>query len=116
MREPTFWILTDLAAGPQYGYGIAGEFESLSRGSATLQFGTVYTALDRLVAQRSVEHSGKEVTDGRNRRSYPPTDAGSTALTEQTSPLRARTDVSTAQPRRCGRPGSLGTASVVVLS
>ena len=48
MQEPTFLILTALAAGPQHGYGIITDAEGISGGVARLQTGTLYMALDRL--------------------------------------------------------------------
>ena len=48
MQEPTFLILTALAAGPQHGYGIITDAERISGGVTRLQTGTLYMALDRL--------------------------------------------------------------------
>src|ERR1700723_2446624 len=47
MQEPTFLILTALAAGPQHGYGIITDAERISGGVTRLQTGTLYMALDR---------------------------------------------------------------------
>jgi DNA-binding PadR family transcriptional regulator len=46
MQEPTFLILTALAAGPQHGYGIITDAERISGGVTRLQTGTLYMALD----------------------------------------------------------------------
>jgi DNA-binding PadR family transcriptional regulator len=48
LREPTFLILTALAARPQHGYGIQRDVEEISGGRVTLRAGTLYAALDRL--------------------------------------------------------------------
>ena len=48
MQEPTFWILTSLAAGPRHGYGIMTDVERISEGGLRLRAGTLYAALDRL--------------------------------------------------------------------
>ena len=70
MREPTFLILTALADAPRHGYGVIQEVVSLSAGRVTLLPGTLYAALDRLVAQGLVVLDREEVTDGRLRRYY----------------------------------------------
>ena len=36
LQEPTFLILTALAAGPQHGYGIIGDVERISDGRVRL--------------------------------------------------------------------------------
>ncbi|MEU7571762.1 MULTISPECIES: PadR family transcriptional regulator [unclassified Micromonospora] len=88
MREPTFLILTSLAGGPRHGYGITQEVATLSAGRVSLLPGTLYTALDRLTAQRLVEPDREEVVDGRLRRYYRLTAAGLDALTAETVRLR----------------------------
>jgi DNA-binding PadR family transcriptional regulator len=44
MREPTFLILTALAAGPQHGYGIMTDIGQISGGQVRLRPGTLYAA------------------------------------------------------------------------
>jgi len=41
MQEPTFLILTALAAGPQHGYGIMTEVAGISGGRVRLRTGTL---------------------------------------------------------------------------
>jgi len=48
IREPTFLILTALAAGTLHGYAIIQHVDTLSGGRVTLRPGTLYGALDRL--------------------------------------------------------------------
>ncbi|SCE68730.1 Transcriptional regulator PadR-like family protein [Micromonospora viridifaciens] len=88
MREPTFLILTALAAGPRHGYGIIQEVVALSEQRVTLLPGTLYTALDRLTAQGLVEPDREEVVDGRLRRYYRLTPGGLDALQAETGRLR----------------------------
>ena len=76
MQEPTFLILTALAAGPQHGYGIITDAERISGGVTRLQTGTLYMALDRLRSAGLVEPDREEVADGRLRRYYRLTDEG----------------------------------------
>lgn len=88
MREVTFLILTALADEPRYGYGIIQEVARLSDGRVALLPGTLYTALDRLVAQGVVELSHEEVIDGRLRRYYRLRTEGRAELARQAERLR----------------------------
>jgi PadR family transcriptional regulator, regulatory protein PadR len=80
MREPTYFVLTSLLAGPLHGYGIIKRAAELSQGRVQLATGTLYTALDRLAAEGYVRLVSDEVVSGRPRRSYGLTDAGAGAL------------------------------------
>ncbi|GAB2926527.1 helix-turn-helix transcriptional regulator [Micromonospora polyrhachis] len=88
MREPTFLILTALAAGPRHGYGIIQDVATLSETRVSLLPGTLYTALDRLTAEGLVERDHEETVDGRLRRYYRLTSAGVEALDVETARLR----------------------------
>lgn len=105
MREPTFWILTVLAAGPQHGYGVIQRTAQLSGDRVRLQAGTLYAALDRLQAESLVEPDRAEVVDGRTRRYYRITDFGATALAEETARLRMSAEVAARQLAARKRPG-----------
>ena len=63
MQEPTFLILTALAAGPRHGYGIITDAERISGGVTRLQTGTMYMALDRLRSAGLVERDREEVAE-----------------------------------------------------
>src|SRR5215467_4638895 len=80
MREPTYFVLASLLAGPLHGYAIIKRVEELSNGRVRLATGTLYTALDRLTAEGHVRLVSEKVVAGRIRRSYGLTDAGSAAL------------------------------------
>ena len=80
MTEPAFFILTALADRPRHGYGIVGETAKLSDGRVRLKVGTLYGVLDRLADQGLVELDHEEVQQGRLRRYYRLTEAGSRAL------------------------------------
>lgn len=80
LREPTFLVLTALADGPSHGYGVIREVERLSEGRTRLRTGTLYAALDRLTYEGLIEQEGEEVVDGRLRRYYRLTEAGSVTL------------------------------------
>jgi DNA-binding PadR family transcriptional regulator len=89
MQEPTFLILTALAAGPQHGYAIIADAGRTSGGVTRLQTGTLYMALDRLCSAGLVEPDREEVADGRLRRYYRLTDEGAALLAAETEGRRA---------------------------
>jgi DNA-binding PadR family transcriptional regulator len=89
VREPTFLILASLAGGEQHGYGIMREVDSISDGRVTMRAGTLYTALDRLVAEGLVVETGTEVVDGRHRRYYGLTGQGAEVLDSEVLRMRA---------------------------
>jgi DNA-binding PadR family transcriptional regulator len=93
MQEPTFLILTSLAAGPQHGYGIMTDVTKISDGRVRLRAGTLYAALDRLSTDRLLEVDREEVVDTRLRRYYRLTPAGRARLAAETARLRANVAV-----------------------
>jgi DNA-binding PadR family transcriptional regulator len=114
MQEPTFLILTALAAEPTHGYGVIRAVETLSNGDVVLRPGTLYGALDRLADQGLVEVDREEAVDGRLRRYYRLTDSGAAALAAQADRLRRHADAAETQLRRLrGRTafGAVASAS-----
>jgi len=97
MQEATFLILTALAAGSQHGYGIITDVREISGGRVRLRAGTLYSALDRLLAADLVVVDGEEVVEGRLRRYYRLTPSGSGLLAAEAARLAA--NVRAAQPR-----------------
>ena len=93
LREPTFLILTALAAEPRHGYGILRDVEEISGGRVRLRAGTLYTALDRLTSDDWVAVDREEVVGGRLRRYYRLTDPGAARLAEEIERVRATTRV-----------------------
>jgi len=104
MQEPTFLILTALAAGPQHGYGIMTDIGQISGGRVRLRAGTLYAALDRLVAEHLVEADREEIVDARLRRYYRLTDAGAQRLAAEADRLRANAAVATRRLAADGLP------------
>lgn len=80
VREPTFLMLIALAEGPRHGYGLIQDVERLSNGRTKLRPGTLYATLDRLTSKGLIETAGEEVVEGRLRRYYRLTTAGSAVL------------------------------------
>ena len=93
MREPTFLILTALAAGPQHGYGIMTDVAEISGGRVRLRAGTLYAALNRLVNDRLVEFDREEIVDARLRRYYRLTPEGARRLQQEVERMRSTTAV-----------------------
>jgi DNA-binding PadR family transcriptional regulator len=93
MQEPTFLILTSLAAGPQHGYGIMTDVAQISAGRVRLRAGTLYAALDRLSTDRLLEVDREEIVDTRLRRYYRLTPAGRARLAAEAARLRANVAV-----------------------
>jgi DNA-binding PadR family transcriptional regulator len=107
MREPTYFVLAALLAGPLHGYAIIKRAEELSDGRVRLATGTLYTALDRLTADGCVRLVSEELVAGRVRRSYGLTDDGSAALRAEAQRMaeaaRLVTGGAAARPSRLGR-------------
>jgi DNA-binding PadR family transcriptional regulator len=110
LQEPTFLTLTALAAGPQHGYGIMADVSQISSGRVKLRAGTLYAALDRLRGDGLVDVDHEEIVDGRLRRYYRLTPAGSSFLAEEAERLRANAKVATTRLRRLAVEFPGGTA------
>jgi DNA-binding PadR family transcriptional regulator len=99
LQEPTFLILTALAAEPRHGYGVIQDVAQLSGGRVTLRPGTLYGALDRLVEQGLAAPDREEVVEGRLRRYYRLTDAGASVLQEEAQRLATNAEAAVARLR-----------------
>jgi len=93
IQEPTFLILTALAAGPQHGYGIMTDVASISSDRVKLRAGTLYAALDRLRADGIIDVDREEVVDSRLRRYYKLTPTGISVLDAEAARMQANARV-----------------------
>jgi PadR family transcriptional regulator PadR len=100
MREPTYFVLAGLLDGPLHGYGIIKRAAELSDGRVRLATGTLYTALDRLAAEGYVRLVSEEIVNGRARRTYGLTDAGTAALRAEADRMARAAQVVTQSARR----------------
>ena len=98
LQEPSFLVLTALAAGAQHGYGIIKDVQALSQGAVTLRVGTLYGALDRLAADGLVVVDREEIVDSRLRRYYRLTPFGRRVVAAEAKRLDAL--VSAARTRK----------------
>ena len=89
MQEATFLILTALADRSQHEYGIITDVAEISGGRIRLRPGTLYTALERLRADELIGVDREEVVDGRLRRYYRLTPAGTKLLAAEAARLQA---------------------------
>jgi DNA-binding PadR family transcriptional regulator len=104
MQEPTFLILTALAAQPLHGYGVIQAVDTLSAGEVKLRVSTLYSALDRLAEQHLIAVDHEEAVDGRLRRYYRISDSGAAALAAQAERLHRNATAAQTQLRL--RPGT----------
>ena len=112
MQEPTFLILTALAARPLHGYGVIQAVAELSGGDVQLRAGTLYGALDRLTEQDLIAVDSEEAVDGRLRRYYRLTDSGAEALSVQVARLRRNASTfATCMPSASHSAGSTTTTA-----
>lgn len=90
LTETTFLILLSLAPGPQHGYAILKEIESLSEGRVVFSTGTLYGALKRLLESDWIERydNPDAVESGRPRKEYRLTDRGRRILSAETRRLQ----------------------------
>ena len=93
IQEPTFLILTALAAGPQHGYGIMTDVARISDDRVNLRAGTLYAALDRLRADGIIDVDREEIVDSRLRRYYKLTPDGITVLAQEAARMQANARV-----------------------
>ena len=102
LREPTFLILTALAAGPQHGYGIMTDVAQISGGRVRLRAGTLYAALNRLDTEHMVEVDREEIVDARLRRYYRLTPEGARRLQQEVERMRSTATVAAQRLRLLG--------------
>ncbi|MFE0023671.1 PadR family transcriptional regulator [Amycolatopsis sp. NPDC059021] len=107
LREPTFLVLTALAAQAQHGYGVLRDVAAISDGQVTLRAGTLYAALDRLSAEGWVEVDREEVVESRLRRYYRLTETGAARLAAE---VRRRQKHTSAAEQRLRLRGAGGLA------
>jgi len=102
MREQTYLVLTALAAGRRHGYALINDVEALSDGRVVLRAGTLYAMVDRLVAEGLIAPDGEEVVDGRLRRYYALSAAGSDELRAVSMRMAATAKVALGRLRTTG--------------
>lgn len=103
LREPTFFILSALTSGPSHGYRLIEEVERLSDGRVRLRAGTLYGALDRLVAEGLISVDGESQGSGPVRTNYRLTPEGLHRLQDEVGRLEANVAMAKIQLRGAHR-------------
>jgi DNA-binding PadR family transcriptional regulator len=88
LSEAVFLILTSMAEGPQHGYAIMRDIESLSGGRVRLSTGTLYGALHRLLEAGEIERFATDDTS-RDKQWYRLTRTGQARLQADVNRLRS---------------------------
>jgi DNA-binding PadR family transcriptional regulator len=86
MQEATLLVLVALSRGSQHGSGIITDVREISGGRVKLRVGTLYAALDRLLAEGLIGVDRKEIVADRPRRYYRLIPAQASAAGPQLTP------------------------------
>ena len=81
-------ILKTLSAGSFHGYGIAQHIRRLSREALTIEEGSLYPALQRMMVKGWIASESKKTPTGRDARYYRLTPAGRKQLGEEEADFR----------------------------
>jgi PadR family transcriptional regulator, regulatory protein PadR len=103
-RPPSYFALAALIEGPLHGYAIVRRASELSDGQVRLSTGSLYSVLDRAVADSLVVAGEPYVENGRNRRDYELTPAGLAALTEESERMARAAKTVSAELRARTKP------------
>jgi len=101
LTEPVLLVLLSLAEQPRHGYSIIKDVEQVSAGRVVLSTGTLYGALQRLLAQGWIEHF-EEDESSRDRRAYRLTARGRRNLQVEVERMKQLTKVAVLRIARKG--------------
>ncbi|MFG6475813.1 PadR family transcriptional regulator [Microbacterium sp. P06] len=110
LSPPSFWILTSLATQRRHGYDILRATEEASGGEVTLRVTSLYAALERMERDGLVIVDGEEIVNGRARRYFRISPAGSSRLEEEV--VRMEKAARAARASMATRTPALGSATV----
>jgi DNA-binding PadR family transcriptional regulator len=99
ISEAVLLILMSLAQQPRHGYAILKDVEELSDGRVRLSTGTLYGALQRLLAQRWIERFTEDDVS-RGRQAYRLTASGRRALQAEVARMKALARLATVRLSR----------------
>ena len=99
-------LLTSLLTGPQHGYGLLRDVETLSGGRLSPPVGSLYRVIDALVRDGLIVEDHEELVEGRQRRYYRLTPAGRDELAETADLMSSVAKV--AKKRMNDRPAASG--------
>ena len=101
LTEPVLLVLLSLAEQPRHGYSIIKDVEQVSGGRVVLSTGTLYGALQRLLAQGWIELF-EEDESSRDRRAYRLTARGRRNLQVEVERMKQLTKVAVLRIARKG--------------
>jgi len=87
LRSPSFFTLAALIDGPLHGYAIMQRAGELSGGTVRVSTGTLYSIIERALAEGLLLAGEPYVVAGRERRDYALTPAGRAALEAESERL-----------------------------
>ncbi|MEO6629910.1 MAG: PadR family transcriptional regulator [Aquihabitans sp.] len=90
LNETSYLLLTALAEGESHGYALAQRVAEITDGDVRPGAGTLYSTLERLLANGYIVESGTEIVDGRARRSYRIRSSGTDAVAMWATQLQRR--------------------------
>lgn len=90
LNETSYLLLTALAEGESHGYALAQRVAEITDGDVRPGAGTLYSTLERLLAKGHIHESGTEIVEGRARRRYRISAAGTDAVATWASQLQRR--------------------------
>jgi DNA-binding PadR family transcriptional regulator len=99
LTEPVLLVLLSLAEQPRHGYSILKDVEHMSGGRVLLSTGTLYGALQRLLAQGWIERF-EEDESSRDRRAYQLSSKGRRNLQSEIERMRQLTKVASLRVAR----------------
>lgn len=102
LRPPSYFTLAALIDGPLHGYAIMRRAGELSEGTVRVSTGTLYSILERALAEGFVAAGDPYVVSGRERRDYQLTPAGRAALAAETARLARAASVVSSRLRATG--------------
>ena len=103
LRPPSYFTLAALIDGPLHGYAIMRRASELSEGAVRVSTGTLYSILDRALAEGLVVVGDPYVVSGRERRDYALTPAGRLLLQAETDTIARAARVVGARLRATAR-------------
>lgn len=106
LRSPSYFTLAALIDGPLHGYAIMRRASELSGGGVRVSTGTLYSILDRALAEGLIVAGDPYVVSGRERRDYSLTPAGRLVLQEESERLSRAASVVGARLRATGAPAT----------
>ena len=99
LNDTAYLLLTALAEGENHGYALARRVGEITSGEVAIGAGTLYSNLDRLLADGLIEEAGEEIVDGRARRNYRISKSGTGQVIDRVQQLSVQVDAMNAALR-----------------